>query len=83
MLMLQWNNWLVKIIGIGIVIISIVSLSVALINVPVWPMWTGLNGKTAWDSAELVIIPLSLAIVVFYLNKRQQENEWSPGPLYW
>jgi hypothetical protein len=27
----------------------------------VWPDWTGLKGRTLWDIAELVLVPLSLA----------------------
>jgi len=45
------------------------------ISVPKFPEWTGINGKTAWNLAEILIIPIALSLVAFFLNKRQKETE--------
>ena len=37
-----------------------------------WPAWTGLDGKTAWDLANLVIVPVSLAVIAFLFSDRQR-----------
>jgi flagellar biosynthesis/type III secretory pathway chaperone len=37
--------------------------------------WTGIDGKTAWDLAELVVVPLALAFVAFYLSWQQKKFE--------
>jgi uncharacterized protein YjbI with pentapeptide repeats len=47
------------------------------INIPEFPKWSGINGKTAWDLAELLIIPLFLAMVAYYFNRTQKEVEQS------
>lgn len=60
-----------------VVVVIIIFFSLSLISVPpggFWG-WTGLNGKTAWDLAELLIVPLALAIVVFVFNRRQKQFE--------
>lgn len=37
-----------------------------------WPSWTGLNGKTVWDFAQLIIVPLSLALIAYLLSSKQR-----------
>jgi uncharacterized protein YjbI with pentapeptide repeats len=37
--------------------------------------WTGIDGKTAWDLADLLIVPLALAFVAFILSWRQKQFE--------
>ena len=40
-----------------------------------WPSWTGLNGKTIWDFAELIVVPLSLALIAYLFSNRQRMDE--------
>jgi uncharacterized protein YjbI with pentapeptide repeats len=37
-----------------------------------WPPWTGLQGKTIWDLAQLVIVPLSLALIAYMFSNKQR-----------
>jgi uncharacterized protein YjbI with pentapeptide repeats len=37
-----------------------------------WPPWTGLGGKTIWDLAQLVIVPLSLALIAYMFSNKQR-----------
>ena len=41
----------------------------------VWPRWTGLRGRTLWDLADLVIIPISLAVIGYLLSNAQRSQE--------
>src|SRR3954454_8478519 len=41
----------------------------------VWPDWTGLKGRTLWDIAELVLVPLSLAAVAYLLSSAQRRED--------
>jgi Pentapeptide repeats (8 copies) len=41
----------------------------------VWPSWTGLRGKTLWDLADLVIVPISLALIAYLLSDAQRREE--------
>lgn len=38
------------------------------------PGWVGVSGKRFWDYLELLIVPAALAIVVYWLNRRQDER---------
>ena len=58
---------------VGILIIG--ALTVWAVNVPLWPEWTGLNHKSAWDLADLLIVPLALAVIAYFFNKTERENE--------
>jgi hypothetical protein len=58
-----------------VAILIIVSLAIVAVSRSTWPDWTGLTGKTAWDFASLLIVPLALAIIAFFFNKRQKESE--------
>jgi uncharacterized protein YjbI with pentapeptide repeats len=40
-----------------------------------WPDWTGLKGRTLWDIAELVLVPLSLAAVAYLLSSAQRRED--------
>lgn len=63
---------LLLIVSVGLIVVW---LSIEAISVQNWPLWTGLNGKSLWDMAELVIIPLSLAFIAFFLNRTQRKQE--------
>jgi uncharacterized protein YjbI with pentapeptide repeats len=41
----------------------------------VWPDWTGLKGRTLWDIADLVLVPLSLAAVAYLLSAAQRSED--------
>ena len=41
----------------------------------VWPDWTGLEDRTLWDLAELVLVPLSLALIAYLLSAAQRREE--------
>jgi hypothetical protein len=41
----------------------------------VWPDWTGLKGRTLWDIAELVLVPLSLAGIAYLLSAAQRRED--------
>lgn len=38
---------------------------------------SGLSGKTAWDWLELLVVPLGLAVGVFYLESRVENRQGS------
>jgi uncharacterized protein YjbI with pentapeptide repeats len=40
-----------------------------------WPAWTGLAGKTIWDAAQLIIVPISLALIAYLLSNRQRQED--------
>jgi hypothetical protein len=40
-----------------------------------WPDWTGLKGRTLWDIAELVLVPLSLAGIAYLLSAAQRRED--------
>jgi uncharacterized protein YjbI with pentapeptide repeats len=42
-----------------------------------WPDWTGLKGRTLWDLAELVLVPLSLALIAYLLSGAQRREDRS------
>src|SRR3712207_3191200 len=60
------------------VVASVAALLVILIPVAptitgrVWPAWTGLAGKTLWDFAQLVIVPISLAVIAYLFSNYQR-----------
>jgi uncharacterized protein YjbI with pentapeptide repeats len=40
-----------------------------------WPAWTGLAGKTIWDAAQLIIVPISLALIAYLLSNKQRQED--------
>lgn len=40
-----------------------------------WPAWTGLAGKTVWDAAQLIIVPISLALIAYLLSNKQRQED--------
>jgi|GEM_PF-7037772 len=40
-----------------------------------WPAWTGLRGKTLWDFAELIVVPISLALIAYLFSATQRAEE--------
>jgi hypothetical protein len=46
--------------GIGIGVACVLAIVLVAFD-SVWPDWTGLKGRTLWDIAKLVLVPLSLA----------------------
>lgn len=60
----------------GLVALAVVVWGGAwLIRVPSFDPWTGLQGKTAWDLADLLIVPLALAGVAYLFSERQKQAE--------
>ena len=40
-----------------------------------WPSWTGFAGKTIWDTAQLIIVPISLALIAYLLSNKQRQED--------
>lgn len=40
-----------------------------------WPAWTGLRGKTLWEFAQLIVVPISLALIAYLFNSSQRAEE--------
>ncbi len=40
-----------------------------------WPRWTGLRGRTLWDLADLIVVPLSLAVIAYLLSDAQRAED--------
>jgi len=40
-----------------------------------WPPWTGLKGKTTWDFAQLIVVPISLALIAYLFSNSQRMEE--------
>ena len=60
------------VVAIGAMAIGILILAIPAATGGTWPPWTGLEGKTAWDLANLVIVPVSLAVIAFLFSDRQR-----------
>jgi uncharacterized protein YjbI with pentapeptide repeats len=60
------------VVAIGAMAIGILILAIPAATGGAWPAWTGLAGKTAWDLANLVIVPVSLAVIAFLFSDRQR-----------
>jgi uncharacterized protein YjbI with pentapeptide repeats len=41
----------------------------------VWPRWTGLRGKTVWDWMDLLIVPLMLVALGFWVTTQQDARQ--------
>ncbi len=74
---MDWKSWTTqrKIIAVSVTVVVILLSSLVVILVPDWPDWTGLDGKTAWDLAELLIIPVMLVLVGYWLNEQARKRE--------
>jgi uncharacterized protein YjbI with pentapeptide repeats len=46
-----------------------------IIHVPKWPKWTGFGTRTAWDLAELLLVPIVFAVGAYIFQKRQKNTE--------
>jgi uncharacterized protein YjbI with pentapeptide repeats len=60
------------IVAVGAIAIGILILAIPAATGGTWPSWTGLDGKTAWDLANLVIVPVSLAVIALLFSDRQR-----------
>ncbi len=63
-----------------IVLTAALTLVVLIILLPVvtgrdWPSWTGLKGKTIWDFAQLIVVPVSLALIAYLFGNSQRMEE--------
>jgi uncharacterized protein YjbI with pentapeptide repeats len=65
-------RFLPVVVAIGAMAIGILILAIPAATGGAWPAWTGLAGKTAWDLANLVIVPVSLAVIAFLFSDRQR-----------
>ena len=39
-----------------------------------WATWTGLSGKTLWEWLELLGVPLTLAVLGYFLQQQEQKR---------
>jgi uncharacterized protein YjbI with pentapeptide repeats len=60
------------VVAIGAMALGILILAIPAATGGTWPSWTGLDGKTAWDLANLVIVPVSLAVIAFLFSDKQR-----------
>jgi hypothetical protein len=58
-----------------LIVIAGCVLAYLFVHVQSFPLWMGFQGKTLWDVLELVIIPISLALVTYVFNRMQSQNE--------
>ena len=63
-----------------LVILAVLALAGVVVGVIVYgylvqPGWVGVSGKKFWDYLELLIVPVALAIGVYWLNQRQNERD--------
>src|SRR5262245_19127203 len=63
-----------------IVLTAALTMVVFIIILPVvtgheWPPWTGLKGKTIWDFAQLIVVPISLALIAYLFSNSQRMEE--------
>ena len=65
-------RFLPVVVAVGAVAIGIFILAIPAATGGRWPSWTGLDGKTAWDLANLVIVPASLAVIAFLFSDKQR-----------
>ena len=60
------------VVAVGAMALGILILAIPAATGGTWPSWTGLDGKTAWDLANLVIVPISLAVIAFLFSDKQR-----------
>lgn len=53
----------------------VILIAIWAINIQDWPDFTGFDGKTLWDFADLAIVPILVALVAYYLNQNQKRIE--------
>lgn len=63
------------VVAIILAVVIAVIMAIIAVNIPSWPNSTGFNGKTAWDLADLLLVPLVLAIIAIFFNKWQKERD--------
>jgi uncharacterized protein YjbI with pentapeptide repeats len=75
-----WNQlrpffvrWKWLILGMGIVLLF--GILYWLVATPSLPTWTNFNDKGLWDVLDLIIVPLALAVVAYFFNRREKETE--------
>lgn len=67
------KQWLVKNgqwLAVGLAVLIIV-IAFKLGN---WADWTGFKGKTLWEWFDLLVVPVSLAILGYFLQRQQQKQ---------
>jgi uncharacterized protein YjbI with pentapeptide repeats len=75
-----------RVVIVFFAVLILIGLAIAIIDrTSPWPHWTGISdreiaqntvpGKTAWDLADLLLVPLALALFAYFFNKRQKEYE--------
>ncbi len=64
-------------ITLSVAVLTVVVLLVAISGATgrQWPSWTGLAGKTLWDAAQLIIVPISLALIAYLLSNTQRQED--------
>src|SRR3954452_7352574 len=63
-----------QMLGTGIGVACVLAIVLVAFD-SVWPDWTGLKGRTLWDIAELVLVPLSLAGIAYLLSAAQRRED--------
>jgi hypothetical protein len=60
---------------LGVCAVLALVFAVWLATSPSLPAWTNFNDKGLWDVLDLVIVPLALAVVAYFFNRREKETE--------
>ena len=63
-----------QLLAAGIAVACVVAVVLVAFD-SAWPDWTGLKGRTLWDIAELLLVPLSLALVAYLLSGAQRRED--------
>jgi uncharacterized protein YjbI with pentapeptide repeats len=58
-----------------IIIILVIGLALMVVNTSSWPQWTGLSKKSAWDLADLLLVPLVLGLIAYIFSQKQKNYE--------
>lgn len=63
-----------------IVLTTALTLMVVIFALPAitgreWPTWSGLRGKTIWEFAQLIVVPVSLALIAYLFSNSQRMEE--------
>ena len=66
------------IIALAVFLLALVAIGIinVAVNIPAWPAWTGLNGKTVWDFVrDFSALILLLALILAYARDRSRRYD--------
>jgi uncharacterized protein YjbI with pentapeptide repeats len=67
------TTWVVPIATLGVIVVVIVAIF--FYGYTTRPGWVGISDKTFWDYLDLLIVPVALALGVYWLDQVQSKRE--------